>query len=356
MSTIERRSLASFARHVLIATAIVVLVLLTWTVAGALILAFAAVLLAILLRMIAEPLLDYTPLPEGWAISCVALLVACLLFAIVWLAGSEISAQVYDVSQMLPQALRQLQEHIGDSRLAERLIAEARGGVPSAGGILSGITGVATSTIGALANVVLVLFGALYLALQPKLYRDGLVQMVPPGSQVRVAETLDACGRALRFWLLGQFVAMALVGTLTTVGLWLAGVPGYLALGLLAGLAEFVPFVGPIIAAVPALLLALMQDAETLFWTAAVYMTVQQLESNLINPVIVREMVALPPALTLFAIAAFGLILGLPGVLLATPLTVVAFVAVKRLWIREALNEATTVPGETDSRAELRRS
>lgn len=85
-------------------------------------------------------------------------------------------------------------------------------------------------------------------------------------------------------------------------------------------------------------------------------MTVQQLESNLINPVIVREMVALPPALTLFAIAAFGLILGLPGVLLATPLTVVAFVAVKRLWIREALNEATTVPGETDSRAELRRS
>jgi predicted PurR-regulated permease PerM len=173
--------------------------------------------------------------------------------------------------------------------------------------------------------------------------------MVPPDAQVRVAETLDACGRALRFWLLGQFLAVALVGTLTTVGLWLAGVPGYLALGLLAGLAEFVPFVGSILAAVPALLLALMQDTETLFWTAAVYLTVQQLESNLITPVIVREMVALPPALTLFAIAAFGQIFGLPGVLLATPLTVIAVVAIKRLWIRGALEKETALPGESTS-------
>jgi predicted PurR-regulated permease PerM len=356
MTTVERRSMAAFARRVLVATAIVVLALLIWRVAGALVLAFAAVLLAILLRMIAEPLLDYTRLPEGWAITFVAIPLATLLCAIVWLAGSEISAQVYDVTQMLPQALRQLQERISDSRLAERLIAQASGGVPSAGSILFGITGVATSTIGALANVVLVLFGALYLALQPRVYREGLVQLIPPGSQVRVDETLDACGRALRFWLLGQLLAMALVGTLTTVGLWLAGVPGYLALGILAGLAEFVPFIGPIFAAVPALLLALMQDAETLFWTAVVYMTMQQLESNVINPVIVREMLALPPALTLFAIAAFGLIFGLPGMLLATPLTVIAFVAVKRLWIREALNEETTVPGETDSRRGLRRS
>jgi predicted PurR-regulated permease PerM len=108
MTTVERRSMASFARHVLVATALVVLALLTWRVAGALVMAFAAVLLAILLRMIAEPLLDYTRLPEGWAITFVAILLATLLCAIVWLAGSEISAQVYDVTQMLPQALRQL--------------------------------------------------------------------------------------------------------------------------------------------------------------------------------------------------------------------------------------------------------
>ncbi len=338
--------MAAFARRVLVVAGISALFLLAWQVSSALVMTFGAVLLAILLRTLAEPLLRHTRVPEGWVITLVAVLLVAAAGAVIWLAGSKISAQIYEVSQRLPQALEHLQARIGDSRLATRLMEHAETGVPSAGGILFGLTGVATSTLGALANIVVVLFVALYLALQPRLYVDGLVKMVPPSAQERVAETLEACGGALRLWLLGQLLSMAMVGALITFGLWLVGLPGYLALGLLAALAEFVPFVGPILAAVPAMLLALTQDAPTVFWTAAVYLGVQQLEANLIMPMVVREMIALPPALTMFAIMGFGLIFGLPGVLLATPLTIIAFVGVKRLWIREALHETTTVPGE----------
>jgi predicted PurR-regulated permease PerM len=174
-----------------------------------------------------------------------------------------------------------------------------------------------------------------------------LIKLTPPAAQASLADTIDACGEALRRWLLGQLLSMAVAAVLTTLGLWLLGLPAYLALGLLAGLAEFVPVVGSILAAVPALLLALTQGGvELAVWTLLLYLGVQQIQGNLVAPLVTRRMVSLPPALTLFAILTFGLVFGPLGVLFAAPLAVVAFVAVKRLWVREALGEETDVPGE----------
>lgn len=148
-------------------------------------------------------------------------------------------------------------------------------------------------------------------------------------------------------------VVIALGVTVLLLLLWrivdalLLGLPAYLALGLLAGLAEFVPVVGSILAAAPALLLALTEGGIDLaLWTLLLYVAVQQLQGNLIAPLVTRRMVSLPPAVTLVAIVAFGLVFGPLGVLFAAPLAVVAFVAVKRLWVREALGEDTDVPGE----------
>jgi AI-2E family transporter len=110
---------------------------------------------------------------------------------------------------------------------------------------------------------------------------------------------------------------------------------GILALGLIAGLVEFVPVIGSVLAAVPALLLALTLDVQTAVWTLLLYLAIQQVQGNLVTPLVTRHMLALPPALTLFAIVAFGLVFGFLGVLLAAPLTVVALVAVKKLWVRD---------------------
>ena len=133
---------------------------------------------------------------------------------------------------------------------------------------------------------------------------------------------------------------------LTGLGLAWVGLPSALALGLLAGLLAFVPLVGPIVSAIPALLLALADGAATVGWTLAVFVGVQQIEGNVVMPFVQRRMVDLPPALLLFAIVAAGTLLGPLGALLAAPLTVVVFVLVKRLYVREALDTPTPLPGE----------
>ncbi len=139
---------------------------------------------------------------------------------------------------------------------------------------------------------------------------------------------------------------MALVGALTGLGLWLVGVPSALALGLIAGLAEFIPYVGPIVSAVLALLLASSQGLETTVAAVAIVVVVQQLESNVIMPLVSKEALAVPPATAIFAVVAMGVLFGPLGLLLGFPLTVVLDIAIRRLYVRETLGEPVEIPAE----------
>ena len=190
------------------------------------------------------------------------------------------------------------------------------------------------------------LFGGIYLAINPRLYRDGFVKLVPPSVQPNVEATLDDAGQALRRWLAGQIIAMLIVGICTGAGLWLAGVPSPFALGLIAGLAEFVPIIGPILAAVPAILIASTQDWQTIAFAVTVLVIVQQVESNLITPLIADRMVAIAPAVGLFAVVATGVLFGPLGLLLGFPLAIVFDVAVRRLYVRDTLGERVEILGK----------
>jgi predicted PurR-regulated permease PerM len=139
---------------------------------------------------------------------------------------------------------------------------------------------------------------------------------------------------------------------LTGGALWLIGLPSPLALGLIAAIGEFVPFLGPILAALPALIIAGSQSTEIFLWTLAAFVVIQQIESNLIAPIVQRETVSLPPALSLLSVLAFGVVFGPLGLILAVPLTVVAYVLVKKLYVRETLGEETRVPGEETAQEE----
>jgi predicted PurR-regulated permease PerM len=139
---------------------------------------------------------------------------------------------------------------------------------------------------------------------------------------------------------------MALIGTLTGLGLWLLGVPSALALGLLAGLLEFVPYVGPIIAAIPAILIAVAIDPQLGLWTVLLYAVIQQVEGYAVQPLLQSWAVEVPGAVLLFALLACGGLFGALGVVFAAPLTVVAYVLIKRLYVREALDTPTPIPGE----------
>jgi predicted PurR-regulated permease PerM len=194
---------------------------------------------------------------------------------------------------------------------------------------------------------VIVLAAGAYLAFHPETYANGALLLVPRRHRARAAEILDACRAALTRWLLGQLVSMIFIGVTTSIGLWLAGVPTSLALGLLAGVAQLVPVVGPWAAAVPGLVIAQTQGPETFGWAGVVYIITTQFESNLLTPLVLRRMAQLPMAVTLFAVIAMGVLLGPLGVVLATPLAIVAYVLVMKIYVEGVLGEqfVTREPG-----------
>lgn len=317
--------------------ALVIAVLLAWRLANVLLLVFAALLLALILRALAEPLARRLPMSDRVALVLVVLSVAASVASALALFGTEVRSQMAELGERLPQAWDEFSERLGSTRLGSQLrdriyqsFDAGNGGGDIASLMARGMALVAAT----LTDLVLVIVGAIYFAAQPDVYWRGAIGMLPPRWRTGAKEMLTCVGRSLRRWLLAQLAAMVLVGLLVGTGCALIGLPSAAALGLLAALAEFVPVVGPAVAAIPALLLAMTLGWETVVWTAALYLLIQQLEGNLISPIVIRSSVAVPPAVTLFAILAFGVLFGVMGVLLAAPLAVTVHVLVTEFWAR----------------------
>lgn len=342
-----------FAERIIIALAILGLALLLWQLRSLIILVFGAVLFAVILRIIANPLKRRLGLPDWAALLAAVLFVFGLFAAAFALFGAEVYRQAQSLQQTLPQAWEVLQARLESWGLAGPLtqwLESLRSGPD--GGVLSSVSGILMSVGGAITDTVLVIVGGIFLAIDPPLYRRGLAKLVPEPARSRLHEAFEDCWRALRLWLLARLLTMVAVGVITGIGLWLIGVPAALTLGLLAGFLDFIPFVGPVLAAIPAVLLALALDPASALWVVGLYLLVQQIEGNVISPILQKRAVELPPALLLFALVASGLMFGVVGILFAEPLTVVLYVLVKRLYVRDALHTPTPLPGEKADKAE----
>ncbi|MGH7966450.1 MAG: AI-2E family transporter, partial [Candidatus Binatia bacterium] len=201
------------------------------------------------------------------------------------------------------------------------------------------------SVLSAVVSTILVLFIGLYLAIAPGLYTTGLLKLVPAHKRERAREVLRTLGHTLWRWIGGRIFLMTTNGVLTTIGLWLLGVPLALTLGLLAGLLNFIPNLGPLLAGVPAVLLALLQSPMQALSVTALYFILQSLDGYVFTPLVQRRTVALPPALTIIAQVLMGVLTGSVGLMLATPLTAAVIVLVKMLYVEDILGEAVAVPG-----------
>jgi predicted PurR-regulated permease PerM len=323
---------ANFPRRLLVGTSIILVLLLTWQLVDLLLLVFASVLVAIFFRTLANFIAKRTAIPPSWSLAIAVVLVAVFFGLITTLFGTTIRQNVNTLIEELPAAWQAIRGRIGEVRWLVDALDRA-GQALLTSNLMSRIGGALGAVMGALTNIFLVLFAGLYIAAQPGLYRAGFLKLIPPKDRARIDATLVRCGVFLRNWLLGQLIAMVVVGTLTWAGLQLLQVPSALALGLFAGLAEFVPILGPIAAAIPALIIAFSQDSRLALWVLAMFVVIQQLEGNVLQPIIQRRMVALPPAITLFAVLAFAILFGAMGALLATPLSVVTLVLIQDLYI-----------------------
>ncbi len=348
-------SLTAFLQRLALTVAAVVGIVLVVRLADVLLLVFGAILVAVLLHAVAAPLRDRTPLGRtalGRTASLVVAVVVCgaVIAAAVWAFGHQLEMQLANLAGLLPNAWAELEARLARSALGDLLLQEAGRLSGPDGGWLSLAPKFAANAATAMAATLIVIFAGLYLAFHPRAYAEGLVRLFPRPGRAQATEVLDATNEALKRWLIGQLLSMGLVGATTTLGLWLVGVPSPIGLGVLAGVGQFVPVVGPMAAAVPGLLVALAAGPQTLVLAGAVYLAAAQLEANLVTPLMLRRMAELPMAVTLFAVLGMGVLLGPLGVLFATPLAVVAYVIVGKVYVEGVLGD----PPEPMARARRR--
>lgn len=344
---------SAFAIRVLIGAGVVLALLLfvalLWYAVDALLLTFAAVLLAIILRSVSDWLEAHTRLSDRWALAVVVIALLLILGIFTALAAPQIIEQAGQLQARLPEAIGAvyavLREHPWGRWLLDLLPTqaefEATGGL--GGEVFWRATGLAYTAAQVFFGIVILIFVTLYLAVDPRLYINGLLHLVPVAYRPRAAEVLAATGATLRWWLFGTLVKMAVVGLVTFLGLWGLDVPLAMLLALLAGLLDFVPYVGPIIAAIPAVLIGFTGGLEQALWVTLLYLVVQQIEGLIISPVIYHRTVYLAPALTILAEIILFAMAGAIGLILATPLVTLAVVLVKMLYVEQVLGD-TGIP------------
>lgn len=334
---------SAFVRRTLIVVAIVALFALAWLLREVLLMVFGAIVIATLFRSLAG-LYQRAGVGEGLSVGLAVLTVVGIVGGAAAMFGAQLAAQAGDLSSSIPRAWSQVKEQLAGFGIPTNLLQ--MGGGEGSGG-MSGMAGNIAMSLGSgFADALLILVGGIFLAASPRFYRVGAVKLVPEERRGQLWSALEASGTALKLWLKAQLLTMLLVGTVTGLGLWLIGVPSWFALALLAALLEFVPYVGPVAAAVPAILIAASVDPQTALLTIGLYILVQQLEGYVFSPLMQQWAVDLPGALLLFSLLACGTLFGAIGIIFAAPLTVVIFVLVKKLYVREALDTATPIPGE----------
>lgn len=317
---------------------------LVWALGNVLLLAFTGILIAVALDGMTTPLARFLGIRRGWALLLVSLGVLAVLFGFVAILVPEMArqiAQIWDAAlSLIPRLADWLAEIGWTEDLMARIEAAAQDIVRTAANIAGSLLTFGMTAVGALASLILTATVAAFFAVNPGLYRRGLLRLVPIPRRPLVAETLSAAARALRWWFLGQLVSMVLLGVTVGLLLRLVGIEIWLSLALLTALLTFVPFLGPYIAAVPILIVAFAAGLDTGLIVLVLYLIIQTVEGNVVTPLIHQKAVELPPAVSILAQVLMGLAFGAVGFVLAAPLTVVVMVMVQKLYVEATLGDS----------------
>ena len=336
-------------RIIALAAILGALMLFVWlilTVSGVLLLALLAVLFALLLDSAVRGLRVVVRMPRWLALLLIWLALAAVVVGGGLLLAPRVEADVADMRERIPQALEQIDASVESTywgrRAADQLSALWESGTLQE--TSQRFFGFFSSVLGAISGTLLVIFLGTVMAGEPYTYLVGALRLLPPAVRQRGADILVEIGYTLRRWLLGRFASMAIVFVLTWIGLVLLGLPLSFLLALIAGLLSFVPTFGPLASAVPAILVGLSDGPQQALWVVLVYLIVQMVESWGLTPFIERKAVRLPPALLVVFQLVMGVLAGVLGVLLATPLLVVLTVLTGMLYMEDGLGERAQLP------------
>lgn len=356
---------------ILRATALVVSVLLAlllvWVARELVLTAFIGVLFGLAVSSGAA-MLARLHIRRGLAAAIVVFGFIGVLGGIVALVAPALSEQASELRTRLPLAVDRLQTWVNNRPgLADIVLGGHRTATPAADSTAAGQTAAdsanasvptlrqrvstglggathylfpfLTSTVTVAAGIFLVLVLSIYVGGDPQLYHRGLMHLFPHGSRERLGIVLSRVATVLRKWLVTQLIAMIVIGVATTVALLLLQVKAAFALGVLAGLLEFIPTIGPILSAVPGIAMGIVDSPQKALWVTLAYLLIQQLEGHLLIPMLMKEGMDLPPALTIVAQALMALLFGFLGLLVAVPMLAAVLVFVKLLYVEPIIGD-----------------
>lgn len=337
--------MTDFVRKALVLAAIALGLLAVWRLRVPELVLFGAILFAIVLRAAARGVTRWTRIRGGWALALATVAIAVGLLGFLVFFGLRLESQTEELVRLLPPQWAQFRRSLQSSPLGRGLntVIDELTSAPSAqwmADVRSYATGIGLGVVDAL----LMVAAGIYLAAQPDIYIKGVLRLIPASQRDKARHVLHECGALLGRWIGAQAAAMATIGLLSGLGLWAVGEPAAAALGVFAGLAEAVPVIGPIIAAVPALLMALTGGWPRVLATLALYVAIHQFESNVLQPMLQRGFTSIPPVLNLFALAVFWLFFGVLGIIFAAPLTVVCIVVVRILYLHDDADFSAAPP------------
>ena len=259
-----------------------------------------------------------------------------LLFVagIIWLIGSEAQNQMTQLSETLPETYQNAKEYLKGTYLGREAIERIQ---ESGSGqkMTSVFSSFFRTTFGILGDIYVILLVGAYLTASPYLYTKGIKKLVPPKGRGKADDVLDHLGQSMKQWILGKLFAMFVVFVLTAIGLKIMGMPMWLALSIIAGFLNFIPNFGPLIAMIPAVLVALSKDPQTALIVVGLYILVQFLESNVITPKIQQRLTSVPPALIITSQLIVASFAGIWGITLATPIILVVMILVQELYVKK---------------------
>jgi predicted PurR-regulated permease PerM len=353
---------------------------LLWVGRSVFLIGFFGVLLGIVLSAGVDRL-QRLRIPRGVGAVLIVLLALGALTSVGLLVAPQIGGELKELREQLPQAIDRVERWVqqrggGVAEIIQAAPEASRQSADTAGraeqvqqgerapsvdlrqGLAQQLAGagrhffsVFSSSIAVLGGLVILLFVAIFVASDPGLYHRGLMHLFPHRTRRKAGEVLSATATTLRRWLVMQMIGMVAIGVLTTVVLLLLDVKAAIALGVIAGLLEFIPYAGPILSAVPAIAMALVDGPEKVVYVVLAYTAIQQLEGMVLQPLLMKEGLELPPVITILGQALFSLVFGFLGLLLAVPLLATVMVPVKMLYVRDVVGDEVSVPGEDDERS-----
>jgi len=333
----EPKVMARAAKATIAVIAVIALASVLWYAQTAILLTFAGILLAIVLYGASKALADVTGLPRLLMLAVVALVGVGGLALAGWTAGPTLGTQVALLAQSIAAGVTtlttRLASFVDHTAILENIdLVRLLGNFMSQWGIATGATTVAMSVFGLFSAGLIVLFFGVYLAADPHTYVNLVARIAPEDKRPTLIALLHETGELLRRWLIGQSITMSVIGGFTYVGLLILGVPIAFVLALFAGLACFLPYLGPIIGAIPIILVAGGESFNLALWALGLYCCVQFLESYLLTPLIQARAVSMPPAMVILNQLVVGAVFGLLGLALATPLAAAATVPLRHVF------------------------